>query len=77
VIVNAVRTAICKAKKGSFKDTRAEDLLAAALKVFVSNQAAVTQVALDTALVDDIIVGNVLPAGGGAAIARMAALYAG
>lgn len=32
---------------------------------------------LDPALIEDIIVGNVLPASGGASIARMAALAAG
>ena len=33
VIVSAVRTAVTRAKKGGFKDTHPEDLLAAALKV--------------------------------------------
>lgn len=32
---------------------------------------------IDPALVEDVAVGNVLPPGGGATVARMAALYAG
>ena len=32
VVVSAVRTAVGKAKKGVFKDTRPDDLLIAALK---------------------------------------------
>ena len=32
VIVSAVRTAVTKAKKGGFKDTRPDDLLPPALK---------------------------------------------
>lgn len=32
---------------------------------------------LDPKLIEDVAVGNVLPAGGGATAARMAALYAG
>lgn len=32
VIVSALRTAVCKAKRGGFKDTPADDLLSAVLK---------------------------------------------
>ena len=32
VIVSACRTALCKAKRGSFKDTPVDDLIAAVLK---------------------------------------------
>ena len=32
VIVSAVRTALCKAKRGGFKDTPVDDLIAAVLK---------------------------------------------
>ncbi|OCH91397.1 acetyl-CoA acetyl transferase [Obba rivulosa] len=60
-----------QAKKGGFKDTRPEEILSG---VF---QAAYTQARLDPALIDDISVGNVLPPGGGASAARMAALAAG
>ncbi|EPZ32623.1 thiolase [Rozella allomycis CSF55] len=71
VIVSSVRTPICRAKRGPFKDTHQEELLAVVLK------AVVEKVGLNKALVDDIIVGNVLPPGGGATISRMAQLYAG
>ncbi len=32
VVVSALRTAVCKAKRGGFKDTPADDLLSAVLK---------------------------------------------
>lgn len=71
VIVSAVRTPIARAHKGSFKDTPPEDLLTAAIK------AVVEKVKLDPKHVQDIQVGNVLPPGGGAGVARMASFYAG
>ncbi|KAJ3487227.1 hypothetical protein NLI96_g3688 [Meripilus lineatus] len=71
VIVTALRSAITKGKKGGFKDTRPEEILSGVLK------AAYSKVGLDPALIQDIAVGNVLPPGGGASAARMAALYAG
>lgn len=71
VIVCALRTAITKAKKGGFKDTHPELLLSHVLRAVYS------QPGLDPALIEDISVGNVLPAGGGAGAARMAALHAG
>lgn len=71
VIVCALRTAITKAKKGGFKDTHPELLLSHVLR------AVYTKAGLDPALIEDISVGNVLPAGGGANAARMAALHAG
>ncbi|KAG6867390.1 hypothetical protein C0993_003349 [Termitomyces sp. T159_Od127] len=71
VIVSAVRTAITKARKGGFKDTYPEHLLSHVLR------AAYASVNLDPKLIDDISVGNVLPPGGGANAARMAALHAG
>jgi len=71
VICAAVRTALTKAKKGGFKDTCPEELLAAVLKE------AYTRAKLDPSKIDDIAVGNVLPPGGGASVARMAALAAG
>lgn len=46
-------------------------MLAAVLK------AVHTSVNLDPKLIEDVCVGNVLPAGGGATAARMASLYAG
>ncbi|KAL0571168.1 3-ketoacyl-CoA thiolase with broad chain length specificity [Marasmius crinis-equi] len=71
VIVSVARSAITKAKKGGFKDTRPEEILMHVLKhVYAS-------VKLDPKLIEDIIVGNVLPPSGGASAARMAALAAG
>lgn len=40
-------------------------------------RAVYSSVNLDPKLIEDIAVGNVLPAGGGASVARMASLYAG
>jgi acetyl-CoA acyltransferase 1 len=71
VIVSAVRTAIGKAKKGSFKDTHPSDLLAAVLK------ATVDRTGIKPAQVGDIVVGNVLAPGGFATQARMAMFLAG
>ncbi|KAI0825412.1 thiolase [Irpex lacteus] len=71
VIVAAVRSAITKGKKGGFKDTYPDEILSAVLR------AVYTKVSLDPSLIEDISVGNVLPPGGGASAARMAALAAG
>ncbi|KAG2136077.1 Thiolase, N-terminal domain-containing protein [Suillus bovinus] len=71
VIVAAVRSALAKARKGGFKDTRPEEMLSGVLR------AAYTRAMVDPALIGDIAVGNVLPPGGGANVARMAALHAG
>jgi acetyl-CoA acyltransferase 1 len=71
VIVSAVRTPICKAKRGGLKDTHPTDLLVTVLK------AVLERVKMDPKFVQDIIVGNVLPPGGGAAAARMAMFLAG
>ncbi|KAF9086102.1 3-ketoacyl-CoA thiolase with broad chain length specificity [Mortierella sp. GBA35] len=71
VIVDAVRTPMTRGKKGGFKDTVPEDLLAAVLIAIKD------RTKIDPALVDDICVGNVLQAAGGATVSRMAALYAG
>uniref|UniRef100_A0A1D1ZDC1 acetyl-CoA C-acyltransferase n=1 Tax=Anthurium amnicola TaxID=1678845 RepID=A0A1D1ZDC1_9ARAE len=71
VIVAAVRTPMTRSKKGGFKDTLPEELLAAALKGVLD------RAGIDPKLIEDIAVGNVLPPGGGATTARAAALYAG
>lgn len=71
VICAAVRTAVTKAKKGGFKDTAPEELLEAVLREVVKRSG------VDAKLIEDIAVGNVLPPGGGASVARMAALSAG
>jgi acetyl-CoA acetyltransferase len=54
VIVCAVRTPICKAKKGGLKDTPAEDLLATVLA------AVVERTKIDPAVIGDVVVGSVL-----------------
>jgi len=71
VIVSSLRTPICKARKGSFKDTHPTDLLASVLKgILVRSK-------INVDLIEDIIVGNVLPPGGGAKASRMAMFLAG
>jgi acetyl-CoA acyltransferase 1 len=71
VIVSAVRTAIGRAKKGSFKDTHPGDLLSAVL------QGAVAKAGIKPEQVGDIVVGNVLAPGGFAMQARMSEFLAG
>ncbi|KAL9235671.1 hypothetical protein vseg_010412 [Gypsophila vaccaria] len=72
VIVAACRTAICKAKRGGFKDTLADDLLAPVLK------AVIEKTKINPSEVADIVVGTVLAPGSARAIeCRMAAFYAG
>ncbi len=73
VIVSAVRTATGKAKKGSFKDTRPDDLLIAAI------QGALARVPdLDPVDVDDVVIGTAMPEGEqGMNVARIGALGAG
>ncbi|XAR58706.1 Acetyl-CoA C-acyltransferase [Bertholletia excelsa] len=72
VIVSACRTAICKAKRGAFKDTPVDDLLAAVLK------AVLEKTTVNPNEVGDIVVGTVLAPGSQRGIeCRMAAFYAG
>jgi len=71
VVVAAVRTPIGKAKRGSFKDTPAVDLLVVVLKAILE------RTKIDPAIVQDICVGQVLAPGGGATLARLASLAAG
>ncbi|KAL0139317.1 Thiolase, N-terminal domain-containing protein [Mucor lusitanicus] len=71
VIVSALRTAITRARKGPFQSTLPEEMLAPVFKAIIQ------KTGIDPKLVEDITVGNVLPQGGGATNARMAALYAG
>jgi hypothetical protein len=54
VIVCAVRTPICKAKKGGLKDTPAEDLLSTVLASVVE------RTKIDPACLGDVVVGSVL-----------------
>ncbi|KAF3328146.1 3-ketoacyl-CoA thiolase 2 [Carex littledalei] len=72
VIVAAYRTAICKAKRGGFKDTRPEDLLAPVLKALIDKSK------VNPNEVGDIVVGTVLAPGSQRAIeCRIGAFYAG
>ncbi|XP_071722117.1 3-ketoacyl-CoA thiolase 2, peroxisomal [Rutidosis leptorrhynchoides] len=72
VIVAAYRTALCKSKRGGFKDTYPDDLLAPVLK------AVIEKTNLDPKEVGDIVVGTVLaPGSQRASECRMAAFYAG
>ncbi|PIA36160.1 hypothetical protein AQUCO_03400223v1 [Aquilegia coerulea] len=72
VIVAAYRTALCKSKRGNFKDTFPDELLAPVLK------AVVEKVNVNPSEVGDIVVGTVLaPGSQRASECRMAAFYAG
>ncbi|CAO3564625.1 unnamed protein product [Mortierella alpina] len=71
VIVSAVRTPICRAGKGGFKDMYPEDLLAVILK------AAAERAKIDPKVVNDIQTGNVLQELGGIKVGRAAMFTAG
>ncbi|VFQ72935.1 unnamed protein product [Cuscuta campestris] len=72
VIVAAYRTPICKSKKGGFKDTYPDDLLASVLRGLIE------KTNLNPSEVGDIVVGTVLAPGSiRASECRMAAFYAG
>jgi len=71
VITAALRTPMTRGKKGGFKDTQAADLLLGAFKALIQRSG------IDPKLVEDIAVGSVLAAGGGATEFRAAALAAG
>jgi len=66
VIVAALRTPLTKAKRGPFKDTPPELLLATVLKAIVE------KTGIDAKIVQDVIVGNVSQPGAGAVTSRMA-----
>ncbi|KAJ4744565.1 peroxisomal 3-ketoacyl-CoA thiolase 3 [Rhynchospora pubera] len=72
VVVAAYRTPICKSKRGGFKDTYPEDLLATVLKALLDSTK------INPSEVGDIVVGSVLAPGAQRANeCRMAAFYAG
>ncbi|XP_075477111.1 3-ketoacyl-CoA thiolase 2, peroxisomal [Primulina tabacum] len=72
VIVAAYRTALCKSKRGGFKDTYPDDLLAPVLKALID------KTNVKPSEVGDIVVGTVLaPGSQRASECRMAAFYAG
>lgn len=73
VIVSAVRTAVGKAPRGTLKDTRPDELAAAAIKEAVRRVEG-----LEPAEIDDVVLGCALPeAEQGLNVARIAALRAG
>eukprot|EP01094_Clydonella_sp_ATCC50884_P021068 TRINITY_DN4538_c0_g1_i2.p1 TRINITY_DN4538_c0_g1~~TRINITY_DN4538_c0_g1_i2.p1 ORF type:complete len:432 (-),score=141.03 TRINITY_DN4538_c0_g1_i2:113-1378(-) len=75
VIVNPIRTAIGRAKRGSFKDTPADELLK---PVLAKLRSVVEAHGLPATAVGDIVIGTVLPRGGkGATEVRIASLLAG
>jgi len=71
VICAAYRTPITKARKGGFKDTTPDALLAAVLKGTVERSG------VDATKIGDVVVGNVLQGGAGALTSRMAGFVAG
>ncbi len=72
VIVSAVRTAVGKAPKGTLKNTRSDEMGAAAIKE------AVARAGVDASLVDDVIMGCAFPeAEQGMNVARTASILAG
>lgn len=73
VIVSAVRTAVGKAPKGTLRDTRPDDMGAAAIKEALARVAG-----LEASEVDDVIMGCAMPeAEQGMNVARAAAIRAG
>jgi len=72
VISMSVRTALCKAKRGAFKDSSLTDLLTPLLKHVLDTTR------IDPSLIGDVVIGNVLPPSSMAATeARIACLLAG
>jgi len=71
VICCAVRTAIAKGKKGGFKDTSTEDMLAPLFKEVTS------RTKVDPMAIGDVQIGNVGLPGAGALTGRMAQLLGG
>lgn len=72
VIVSAVRTAVGKAPKGTLKNTRSDEMGAAAIKE------AVARAGVDQSLIEDVIIGCAFPeASQGMNVARTASILAG
>ena len=73
VVVAAYRSAVTKAKKGSLKDTRPDDLLIAVIKGLLKRVPG-----FDHALIDDVVIGSAFPeAEQGMNMARIVSLGAG
>ncbi|KAJ8010955.1 hypothetical protein DPEC_G00080530 [Dallia pectoralis] len=71
VIVHGLRTPICKAKRGSFKDTTPDELLSSVMTAVLAD------VGVPPKRLGDICVGNVLQPGAGALMARVALFLSG
>ncbi|XP_028825911.1 3-ketoacyl-CoA thiolase, peroxisomal [Denticeps clupeoides] len=71
VVVHGLRTAIGRAKRGSFKDTTPDELLSAVITAVLKD------VGLPPHKVGDMCVGNVLQPGAGALVARIAQFMSG
>jgi acetyl-CoA acyltransferase 1 len=71
VICSALRTAVAKAKKGGFKDTPCEDMLAPLFK------ATVERTKVDPKVIGDIQIGNVSQPGAGATTSRISQFLGG
>ena len=76
VIVSAVRTPICKAKRGGFKSMKADELLSTVLSAVLERSNSEEIKANAKNLIGDIVIGNVLQPGSGAALARMSQFVA-
>ena len=73
VIVSSVRTAVGRAGKGTLRETRPDDMAAAAIKAALAKVPAV-----DPSMVDDVVLGCATPeAEQGMNVARIASLLAG
>jgi acetyl-CoA acyltransferase len=73
VIVSAVRTAVGKAPRGALKDTRPDDMAAAAIKAAIERAPG-----LEPSMIEDVIIGCANPeAESGMNVARQAAWLAG
>ena len=71
VIIGMARTAMTRAKKGAQRDTGCEAMLKPVL------EAVVKQANIEKALVEDIVIGNVLGNGANTTLSRMAGFLAG
>ncbi|KAG7453695.1 3-ketoacyl-CoA thiolase, peroxisomal [Solea senegalensis] len=71
VVVHGVRTAICRAKRGAFKDTTPDELLSAAMTTVMK------EAGLSPTLLGDVCVGNVLQPGAGALMVRVSHFLSG
>ncbi|KZZ87096.1 3-ketoacyl-CoA thiolase B [Ascosphaera apis ARSEF 7405] len=72
VTLSSLRTAVTRAKKGSFKDAYPEELLSHVLRATLT-----ANKNLDPALIGDVAIGSVLQELGGAKAGRMAQIHAG